>query len=377
MANCLELTIFSGHREAASTIGKATYRIRNGPIFAGKIAVKSCTIYNTNPNVGVNSNILIFQQTGPNTSLGRIEITIPQGDYSGEELANVLQTAMNVALIQPDANVNISYDAITRKMQFVFDSIFDYTYETDDTRYFINSPGFQFPWRYQPSFDTSPRIILTELIAGNYRLDEWLVYVGDVMTRDAQVYEAIANIRLSNVSGDLKVTFETIAGSFMTLPGTDQSPQNVYLGIDTVGFDLKESYKSLVAFPYSSSSAQPNPMESVLNFAIGGIIEPSRWVTGALNLSGDLYLHFRSRILANRGHRTIENSRDTTFFSLPIQASFTQLQYHEPNERVWIDYKGGIELTGMDIELFIEFDQRVEPTANYVLELLIKQTQVF
>lgn len=39
--NCLELTIFSGQRQRDTTIGRAQYRIDNGPFFAGKIAVKS------------------------------------------------------------------------------------------------------------------------------------------------------------------------------------------------------------------------------------------------------------------------------------------------------------------------------------------------
>jgi hypothetical protein len=88
-------------------------------------------------------------------------------------------------------------------------------------------------------------------------------------------------------------------------------------------------------------------------------------------------MHFRSRTLANQNHRTIDNSRDTTFFSMPVRASYTQLQYHEPAERVWITFKGGIEMTDFGIDVFDEHDNRVEPTSDYVLELLIKQTTVF
>ena len=64
--NCLELTIFSGQRQHGTTIGRAQYRIDNGPIFAGKIAVKSCTLYNTLPNVNVNRATMSFlQYEGP------------------------------------------------------------------------------------------------------------------------------------------------------------------------------------------------------------------------------------------------------------------------------------------------------------------------
>jgi hypothetical protein len=378
MSNCLELTIFSGNRQPSSSIGKALYRIQNGPIFVSKIAVKSCTLYNTQPNVGLTANTMVFSQSGPADSIGRIEVSIPQGDYKGSELATALQTSMNNALTQEDANVAISYDAITRKFQFTFDDLYTYDYSPTDTRYFISSPGFQFIWQYKPNSSTDSPIILTKLVAGNFRLDEWLEYVGQQMTADASVYDADASIRLFTEASNLNVIFETQKpGSTMSIPGTNQTPQNRFIGMDSVGFTRLASYKSLVSFPFTDQRSQPNPIESVLNFAIGGIVQSNSWKSGGSNLSGDLYLHFRSRILANRNHRTVENSRDSTFFSLPITASFTQLQSYEPNERVWINYHGNIELTGFDIELYNEFDQRVEPTSNYVLELLIQQSQVF
>ena len=62
---------------------------------------------------------------------------------------------------------------------------------------------------------------------------------------------------------------------------------------------------------------------------------------------------------------------------MPITSSYTQLQYYEPNERTWINFNGGIELTDFEIDLFNEFDEPVELSQNYVLELLIAQTQVF
>jgi hypothetical protein len=251
MSNCLELTIFSGHRELHSSIGRAKYILNNGPIFVGKIAVKSCTMFNTEPNVSENRNTMIFFQSGPADSLGRIEVQIPTGDYNGQDLASALETAMNNAMTQSSASVIITYDALMRKMQFTFDTTYSYMLHQD------------------------------------------------------------------------------------------------------------------------------NPMETVLNFAINGLIGQHDWLTGAMNLSGDMYVHFRSRILADRNHRTVVNGSDTTFFSLPITSTFTQLQYHEPNERVWVDYSGGIELTNFEIDLFNEHDQRIEPTSNYVLELLIKQTEVF
>jgi hypothetical protein len=389
MSNCLELTIFSGHREPSSSIGKANYRIANGPIFAGKIAVKSCTIYNTQPNVAANSTTMIFYQTGPENAIGRIEVSIDQGDYKGDELALALETAMNTALTQDNALVAITYDPITRRMQFTFDEIYSYNYEpTNNVQYYITVPKtFQMSWVYSNP-NSLFRPFLSTFVGGTFLVEDWLKYCGDVMTADANVQDPGSDIRITAnfYNNDPNVRIQTfLSGAFQTqfaLPGTNLSrgnPELVSLGMDFLGTNdnYVDVFQSSVPFPFSFTQIVPNPIESVLNFEVDGVIQPNSWTSGPLNLSGDLYLHFRSRILANRGHRTIENSRDTTFFSLPITSAFTQLQYFEPNQRVWIEYPGGIELTGMTIELFNEFDQRVEPTQNYVLELLIQQTEVF
>jgi hypothetical protein len=247
---CLQLTIFSGDREPHSSIGKAKYIINNGPIFVDKISVKSLTIFNTEPNISENRNTMVFFQSGPSDALDRIEVQIPIGDYTAQDLAAALETAMNVAMTQSTASVILTYDPLTRKMYFAFDNTYSYILNQD------------------------------------------------------------------------------------------------------------------------------NPMENVLNFSINGVIGPHNWLSGAINLSGDMYIHFRSRILADRNHRTITNGGDTTFFSLPITSTFTQLQYHEPNERIWIQYSGGIEMSSFEIDMFNEHNQRIEPTSNYVLELLIKQSIV-
>ena len=138
------------------------------------------------------------------------------------------------------------------------------------------------------------------------------------------------------------------------------------------------AFTSSVPFPFTGlGEPLSNPMEQVLNFAIGGVVQPHSWISGQLNLSGPLYMHFRSRILANRNHRTVENGRDGTFFSMPKTGAYTQLQYYEPAERVWIEFKGGIELTDFEVDLYDENANKIEPTQDYVLELLVKQTEVF
>jgi hypothetical protein len=187
-------------------------------------------------------------------------------------------------------------------------------------------------------------------------------------------------MKLSNnyYLGQFNVTFESLVpGSEFSISGNDPFP-GVYLGLDTPGLTVRAaSDVSPVPFPYTSVGETINAIEPVLNFSVDGIVSTNSWISGPVNLSGDLYLHFRSRILANRGHRSVENSRDTTFFSMPITSSYTQLQYYEPNERVWIDFRGGIEITDFEVDLFNEYDERVELSQNYVLELLIQQTEVF
>jgi hypothetical protein len=118
-------------------------------------------------------------------------------------------------------------------------------------------------------------------------------------------------------------------------------------------------------------------MEPLLNIQNGGSVNAHSWTTGQINLSGDLYVNFRRSVLANQNHRTVSSTNDSTFFSLPIMASFSQLQYHEPNERVWIHYPNGIELEQFEIELRNEHDEPVAPSQDYALELLISQTAMF
>jgi hypothetical protein len=225
-------------------------------------------------------------------------------------------------------------------------------------------------------------IIGSTFVSGTYRLDEWLEYCSSVITTDIQVHEPTAVFTMKAdyyVSGSLKVNYNTTVGTF-TIAGSATS-NSKYIGMDLNGMDGNDddNYTSTMNFPYTTTSTIMNPIEPVLNFLVddGSIVNPNYWQTGAINLSGDLYLNFRSRILANKNHRTIDNARDTTFFSLPITTSFKQLQSYEPQQRVWIDFDGGIELTDFEIDLYNEYDEPVNLTQNYVIELLIKQTNVF
>jgi hypothetical protein len=223
-------------------------------------------------------------------------------------------------------------------------------------------------------------LLQSNFVAGTYRLDEWLEYCSQVLTASAQTEEATAVMQLTNnyYIGDLNVTFESLVPGSEFLIASNGNFPATYLGMDNPGMQVQaSSYVSPVAFPFTSADQTINAIEPVLNFSVDGIVNANSWISGPVNLSGDLYLHFRSRILANRGHRSVENSRDTTFFSMPITSSYTQLQYYEPNERTWINFNGGIELTDYEIDLYNEFDEPVELSQNYVLELLIQQTEVF
>lgn len=119
--NCLELTIFSGQRQSGTRIGRAQYHIYNGPIFAGKIAVKSCMLYNTLPKV--NATMTFLQYGGPGDSLGLVEASIEPGAYTGSDLALAIETSMNVSLVPTTGSVAIVYNALTRKLEFTFDNI--------------------------------------------------------------------------------------------------------------------------------------------------------------------------------------------------------------------------------------------------------------
>jgi hypothetical protein len=234
-------------------------------------------------------------------------------------------------------------------------------------------------WTYSPSTGGTT-LQASNFVAGTYRVDEWLEYCSQVLTASAQAEEATAIIRLTNnyYLGDLNVTFESLVPGSAFQISVGAQTGALFLGMDNPGMPASAaSYTSLVPFPFTSVGETINAIEPVLNFSVDGIVNVNDWTSGPANLGGDLYLHFRSRILANRGHRSVENSRDTTFFSMPITSSYTQLQYYEPNERVWIDFRGGIELTDFEIDLYNEFDEPVELSQNYVLELLIQQTEVF
>ena len=388
---CLELTVYSGQRQAHTSIGRAKYRVVNGPIFAGKMAVKSCTMYNTTPPVGSDRNTLrIRQYGGPGDAAGIVEVSVDPGQYSGEELAQQIQDLLVFTLTQntPDAECITLYNPITRRIAFAFDQIYSYEYAETYAQYEMRSPGglLYIPWQYIDSAGVQ-HVANTQLAAsGTFLVDDWLHYVSETFTAAAQIFETpigqTADIVFSINPLTLQVSIlTTLPGALFQIVGTDSIPQMSLLGIDGQGMTgaISNSFTSSIPYPYSGVG-QPiaNPMEKVLNFSVDGdAVSPRSWRSGQLNLSGPLYMHFRSRILANRNHRTADDSRDTTFFSMPKTSAYTQLQYYEPNERVWIEFKGGIELTDFEVDLYDENDNRIEPTQDYVLELLIQQTEVF
>jgi hypothetical protein len=223
--NCLKLTIFSGQRQNGTSIGRAQYRIDNGPIFACKIAVKSCTLYNTLPNVNVNRATMTFvQYDGPGDSLGLVEASIEAGAYTGADLALALQTSMNTALASTaGASVAVVYNALTRKLEFTFDATYSYYYAQTYQQYFITSPGFTVFWTYSPSTGGTT-LQASNFVAGTYRVDEWLRYCSQVLTASGQAEEATAIIRLTNnyYLGDLNVTFESL------VPGSVPKPVHCF-----------------------------------------------------------------------------------------------------------------------------------------------------
>ena len=186
---CLELTIYSGHRQPHTSIGQARYRIVNGPIFAGKIAVKSCSMYNTTPPISISRNTLRFRQSGgPGDSQGLLEIEIPAGEYTGDQLSEALAIKLGTILNPtPSAQVMVYYNPITRKMEFTFDEIYDYEYAESYEQRLVTSAGFYAMWQYEDSSGTR-HVANTHLDAvGTYLLSDWLAYCSTVFT-DAHKY---------------------------------------------------------------------------------------------------------------------------------------------------------------------------------------------
>jgi hypothetical protein len=183
-------------------------------------------------------------------------------------------------------------------------------------------------------------------------------------------------VRKNYRSGQMHVTIDAV-GAQVLIPGSASTASQLR-GLDETGMTvLASTYTSTEPFKYTSKAQITNNMEPLLNIQNGGSVNAHDWTTGKINLSGDLYVNFRSSVLANQNHRTVNSTNDSTFFGLPIMASFSQLQDHGPNEHVWIHYPNGIELEQFEIELRNEHDEPVAPSQDYALELLISQTSVF
>jgi hypothetical protein len=373
--SCLQLTVFSGHRIAGSSIGRARYRLGNGtPIFVDSMSVKSCSMYNSLPNVTAERANFTFLQYGTATAKGQMTVTIPSGSYTGDQLAVALSASMNAVLTQADANVVITYDALSRKVLFTFDNVHSYYYASTFEQYFVHIPEDQhIVWQFHT--ESGLVNLLSTFQKGSYLLDEWLLYCGQVLSADSNSFITVTN---NAQFGQHAVTVTCLTPeTALLLPGSNLT-QSTFLGMDPQGMSLlSDSYTSSVPFPFSSQQNIRNGMSPILNFETGGFINEHAWSSGSISLAGDLYVHFKSNILGNDQHRSCVTSRDGTFFSMPVTASYTQLQSYEPHQRVSINYPGGIELSGFTIDLYNEWDERIEPTSDYVLELLISQTDVF
>jgi hypothetical protein len=303
-----------------------------------------------------------------------IQCTIEPGHYTGGNLAVVLQESMNNVLTQPTASVSVTFNAVTHKLHFIFDEIYVYNYAPAYEELFYTSPGGFIVWQFKPT-GGSTIIMGSTLAAGSYTVHSWLKYCSDVLTADAKDWRADVEIMVSNNyhHGQMHVSI-LVDGGEVLIPGSTGTASQM-LGLDEIGMTtLASSYTSTEGFKYTTKSQIINNIEPLLNMQNGGTISDHDWLTGNVNLSGDLYVNFRSSILANQNHRTITATNDSTFFSMPVVSTYSQLQYHEPSERVWIHYPNGIELEQFEIELRNEHDEPVSPSQDYALELLISQS---
>jgi hypothetical protein len=71
------------------------------------------------------------------------------------------------------------------------------------------------------------------------------------------------------------------------------------------------------------------------------------------------------------------NHQDTAFWSMPLTSSYRQLQHYREPQLQWISFDGGVELSEIDIKLTDENGHNLELSNDYILEILIRQTNNF
>jgi hypothetical protein len=372
--NELSLTIYSAHRQPFSTISNAKYILDNGPLFVKAMAVRSATLYNTTYNINGNKSLINWSAESIADGNGVFSYNIPVGFYTGDQLATVLQNGMIVEMTPYLSNntLVVTFDDISNDMSFVFDNAHDYS----SNEWLIKAHNLYL--EVEVNMPSGNSVIKSTPISGTYRGVDL-----------AQLIQDSYNTRMHLLgipSGNLGITFNDITKkfTFVALDNIYQYSIRYASAGNVLGLDNQTTHfinQTPWTAPSQSVGQESNllmtsPIEHIMSFKHGAVTA-NQWVSGSVNLGGPMAVRFVSTKLSDRNHRTIVNHQDTAFWSMPLTSSYRQLQHYREPQLQWISFDGGIELSELDIRLTDENGHDLEISNDYILEILIRQTNNF
>jgi hypothetical protein len=372
--NELSLTIYSAHRQPFSTISNAKYILDNGPLYVKAMAVRSATLYNTTHNINIDKSIITWSAESLADGDGVFSFNIPVGFYTGDELALVLQNGM-ISEMTPFLSNNtlvVTFDDVSNNMSFVFDNLHDYS----SNEWLIKVHNLYL--EVEVNMPSGNTVIKSTPVSGTYRGSDL-----------AQLLQNSYNTRMHNrglPAADLGITFDDTNKrfSFVALDNIYQYSIRYASVGNIMGLNNQNTHfinQTPWTVPNQSIGQIQNLLitsriEHILSFK-NGSVNANRWVSGSVNLGGPMACRFVSTKLSDRNHRTIVNHQDTAFWSMPLTSSYRQLQHYREPQLQWISFDGGVELSEIDIKLTDENGHDLELSNDYILEILIRQTNNF
>ena len=371
----LTLSIFSADREPQTSISDARYTIDNGPLYIKSLAVASCTLYNTPTNIRAPHNVINWSAESPSDGAGEFTYTVPPAQYTMAELAAELEAGMLAVMASTLTNntLAVTHDEMTNRITFTWDTNHDYS---SNREYVVVSEGDQFHW----TLAAVPEVY-TSFPAGLYEINAFATLIQGSMTPHVEATYPGRTLPVSYDFATKKITIQNdLTGSNINFSVFGDTALMVRLG-------LPPSYDSGnlngIEFPNPVQLAEPlnlpetSGINTVLNFTSAGSIGEHLWLSGSVNLAGAMLVQFRSRVLNDQNHRTVDNFQDTAFWSMPLTAGWRQLQHYQVSDPVWVTYEGGLELNQLDIAVTDEHGDPLPLANDYVLKLRLKSSQPF